>query len=391
MLLAICVCVGFGYDSWTQARLRLAGLPSHLSTHPIWTRTAAVALLAAGTAVCLARTGNVPPSVQITIGAAQADVPTMPQDPAPISAVTAALDIAGEELVELPSDWKPLSELRRDFWTTWCARQPGCVGSVTATEQTVVTPLRAEFHAEWRAVSRRVVDNLPQLDLSGRDLRGASADRAVLSGAVMDRIDLAHAELREAHMEGTVLTRARLVWLQAYEARFDGANLTGSDVRRAQLSSAGLQDASLGLCQPHRRRPAQRAAEGGEPQGCDFQRRRPPQRARPDPGSAGLRHRRRAYAPPAQPRWGRTALRPVVLERGGGDRPGAVQPALRRQRAGRHPAAAVQGRQGAKSGPDASAPKTPMNRSASWSSRSASPMRPTRRVQNLILVLKPRR
>ena len=245
MLLAICVCVGFGYDSWTQARLRLAGLPSHLSTHPVWTRTAAVALLAAGTAVCLARTGNVPPSVQITIGAAQADVPTVPQDPAPISAVTAALDIAGEELVELPSDWKPLSELRRDFWTTWCARQPGCVGSVTATEQTVATPLRAEFHAEWRAVSRRVVDNLPQLDLSGRDLRGASAARAVLSGAVMDRIDLAHAELREAHMEGTVLTRARLVWLQAYDARFDGANLTGSDVRRAQLSSAGLQDASL--------------------------------------------------------------------------------------------------------------------------------------------------
>ena len=245
MLLALCVCVGFGYDSWMQARHRLAGRPSHLSTHPIWTRSAAVGLLAAGAAVCLARTGNVPSTVQITIGSAVADVPATPQDPAPISAVAAVLDIAGEELVELPSGWKPLSELRRDFWTTWCARQPGCAGLATATEQAVTNPLRVEFQAEWRAVSRRVVDNLPQLDLSGRDLRGARADRAVLSGAVMDRIDLAHAKLREANMEGAVLTRGRLVWLQAYDAHFEGANLTGSDVRRAQLSSARLDDASL--------------------------------------------------------------------------------------------------------------------------------------------------
>ncbi len=82
---------------------------------------------------------------------------------------------------------------------------------------------------DWRNCNMNGL-NLPEFDLSASTLRGATFDRADLSGTNLTRIKGARARFRE--------TRLR-------DARFDGALLDGAEFLRADLTGASFRDAIL--------------------------------------------------------------------------------------------------------------------------------------------------
>ncbi len=86
---------------------------------------------------------------------------------------------------------------------------------------------------------------MPQVNISGADLRdsdlmGAVLQRANLSGCHMNPCHLYHANLREAD-----ISRARLNGANLRGANMSGADLSGADLDRATLSDANLTGAKL--------------------------------------------------------------------------------------------------------------------------------------------------
>ncbi|MFO1326678.1 MAG: pentapeptide repeat-containing protein [Rubrivivax sp.] len=106
-----------------------------------------------------------------------------------------------------------------------------------------------------RRGERRVLPQLSQAVLDGRDLRGydlcdanlwgaslrrCRLDEASFQGAQMSGASLARATLNRADLRFAVLSRADLTG-----ARLRGANLTGASLRRAILRDADLREAGL--------------------------------------------------------------------------------------------------------------------------------------------------
>ncbi|TPE51493.1 pentapeptide repeat-containing protein [Amaricoccus solimangrovi] len=103
----------------------------------------------------------------------------------------------------------------------------------------------ARFEVDWIAARRAELGKLPVIDLTARDLTGASAE-----GAQLSRVDLTHASLSGANLpwarfEGATLQEADLTDLWAYYADFSLANFTDADMRHANLEWSDLADAVL--------------------------------------------------------------------------------------------------------------------------------------------------
>ena len=105
--------------------------------------------------------------------------------------------------------------------------------------------LDRKFDAAWAEARREKLAALPRLDLSGRNLAGASAEDVNLTAARMEFVDLAGARLPWARLEGAALKGADLTGVTAFYADFAYANLTWATLDRANLESARLQGASL--------------------------------------------------------------------------------------------------------------------------------------------------
>ena len=76
--------------------------------------------------------------------------------------------------------------------------------------------------------------------LNGANLRGANSSRADFSGSDMDRIVLSDANLSGANLSGTNLSRANLTG-----TNLSGADLSGAILNRANLTRTNLTDAIL--------------------------------------------------------------------------------------------------------------------------------------------------
>ncbi len=86
---------------------------------------------------------------------------------------------------------------------------------------------------------------VPQVNISGSDLRhadlmGAVMRRANLSGCFLNPCHLYHADMREANLTGALFNGANM-----RGADLRGADLTGADLDRAILSDANLSGANL--------------------------------------------------------------------------------------------------------------------------------------------------
>ncbi len=82
--------------------------------------------------------------------------------------------------------------------------------------------------------------NVTRALLNGANLRGARSSRADFSGSDMDRIVLSDADLSGANLSGTNLSRANLTG-----TNLSGADLTGAVLNRANLTRTDLTDAIL--------------------------------------------------------------------------------------------------------------------------------------------------
>ena len=82
--------------------------------------------------------------------------------------------------------------------------------------------------------------NVTRALLNGANLRGANSSRADFSGSDMDRIVLSDANLSGANLSGTNLSRANLTG-----TNLTGADLSGAILNRANLTRTNLTDAIL--------------------------------------------------------------------------------------------------------------------------------------------------
>jgi hypothetical protein len=105
----------------------------------------------------------------------------------------------------------------------------------------------AAFTAEWREERRVYVANLVKPDLSGRDLRRASASGAFLVGVNLSEARLEGANLRGARLEGADLRGARLEGAFLSGARLEGADLWDARLEGAYLAEARLEGAFLSV------------------------------------------------------------------------------------------------------------------------------------------------
>ena len=102
-----------------------------------------------------------------------------------------------------------------------------------------------KFDAAWAEARREKLANLPRLDLSGRNLAGASAEDVNLTAARMEDVDLSGARLPWARLEGAALKAANLADASAFYADLAYADLTWATLDGANLESAKLQGAVL--------------------------------------------------------------------------------------------------------------------------------------------------
>jgi uncharacterized protein YjbI with pentapeptide repeats len=105
--------------------------------------------------------------------------------------------------------------------------------------------LDAKFDAAWAEARREKLAALPRLDLSRRNLAGASAEDVNLAAARMEFVDLSGARLPRGRLEGAALKGADLSGATAFYADLAYADLTWATLDRANLESARLQGASL--------------------------------------------------------------------------------------------------------------------------------------------------
>jgi uncharacterized protein YjbI with pentapeptide repeats len=105
--------------------------------------------------------------------------------------------------------------------------------------------LDAKFDAAWAEARREKLAALPRLDLSRRNLAGASAEDVNLTAARLEFADLSGARLPRGRLEGAALKGADLSGAAAFYANLAYADLTWATLDGANLESARLQGASL--------------------------------------------------------------------------------------------------------------------------------------------------
>lgn len=105
--------------------------------------------------------------------------------------------------------------------------------------------LDRKFDAAWAEARRERLAALPRLDLSGRNLAGASAEDANLTAARMEFVDLSGARLPRARLEGAALKGADLHGATAFYADLGYADLTWATLDAANLESARMPGVTL--------------------------------------------------------------------------------------------------------------------------------------------------
>jgi uncharacterized protein YjbI with pentapeptide repeats len=98
---------------------------------------------------------------------------------------------------------------------------------------------------EWRNANPSAAPSLRDVDLSGRDLRGANLSEADLSGADLDGADLTNANLKMAKLEGADLAGAILHHAELYKAELGGIFAVAADMSDAYLAEAVMIGADL--------------------------------------------------------------------------------------------------------------------------------------------------
>jgi hypothetical protein len=179
----------------------------------------------------------------------------------------APVDLANAQVAQRPATWRDRDVAVRQFRIGWCrdqgltaqacppldqperlaARARWCAESDTEVGcDDRFRTLAAVFDRDWAIERRAYLDNIPGSDLSGRDLRNASAIGAFLAGINLSRARLGGADLREAGLEGADLIGARLEGADLSEARLEGA-----DLRDAGLELVEWAGATVGASATH--------------------------------------------------------------------------------------------------------------------------------------------
>ncbi len=83
------------------------------------------------------------------------------------------------------------------------------------------------------------------LELRGKDLRGARLRQADFSAAVMKHVNLSKTDLRDLNAYGAVFTGSSLAGANLTNASFVGAYLQGTDLRGARLEGANFSGAEM--------------------------------------------------------------------------------------------------------------------------------------------------
>jgi hypothetical protein len=138
----------------------------------------------------------------------------------------APVDLANAQVAQRPATWRDRDVAVRQFRIGWCrdqgltaqacppldqperlaARARWCADNDTeeGCDHRFGT-LAADFDRDWTIERRAYLDTIPGPDLNGRDLRGASVNRAFLAGINLIRARLEGASLRLARLEGADL------------------------------------------------------------------------------------------------------------------------------------------------------------------------------------------
>jgi uncharacterized protein YjbI with pentapeptide repeats len=97
----------------------------------------------------------------------------------------------------------------------------------------------------WSREKRKDLDSVNGAQLSGADLRYASAEGAFFADANLHRVDLTGADLTAADLNNADLGFANLTGARLSGADLSGANLIGADLSEEYLSGADLAGAQL--------------------------------------------------------------------------------------------------------------------------------------------------
>jgi hypothetical protein len=127
----------------------------------------------------------------------------------------------------------------------------GAVQASAGVTAPASSSLRADFQAALTVLGRRAPHDtdrrleLPGIDLSGADLRGAHFENADLYGAHFARALLNNAHLDQAILYNADFTKAVLDHASLTEAVLVGTDLTGAVLDHAQLRGTNLTEAVL--------------------------------------------------------------------------------------------------------------------------------------------------
>lgn len=206
----------------------------------------------------------------------------------------ARANLAGEDMIGIPADWRAREPAEIAFRRDWCGREgiplPGCLmpkGSLTgsnadlAAERAFVHDQRRKFCAEalfggdasqgdctgyfsraeaaqtraWNVYRRAQLRALNVRSLAGRDLRDADLGRMRLEGADFTGARLTGASLYETSAEGGTFSDAMLAGAWAHGAKLQDAlfiqaamtciTLSASQVGQSDLSFADLRGAII--------------------------------------------------------------------------------------------------------------------------------------------------
>jgi uncharacterized protein YjbI with pentapeptide repeats len=216
--------------------------------------------------------------------------------------------LIGADIAQLPADWRDHEVARRRFKVTWCrdlglpawgcerpehpdqleARQRWCDTTGIARRDCLsrFATIDTAFEQEWHRERASYFATSTGPDLRGRDIRGAKASDAFLSGvdlrdaqlgfavltsSMLERTylqgsDLSHANLTRAHLQTSylfqtnmteaILVGARLrnsfiVQTKAESADFSGAQLHDSVLIGSTFKSANFADVAFGTILVH--------------------------------------------------------------------------------------------------------------------------------------------
>jgi len=151
-------------------------------------------------------------------------------------------DLCGNMPAATPFETNRLTMQRRSY-----CRQVLKIGGARQIERCDghFLDLDRKFDAAWREIRREKLAQLPRLDLSNRDLAGASAEEINLTGARLEKIRLSGAHLPWGRLEGAQLKQADLSGATAFYTNLSHANLTWATLDGVNLESSNLEGAVL--------------------------------------------------------------------------------------------------------------------------------------------------